>query len=220
MERFQDAVLTTTGDAVPGAVVSVFFAGTTSLAPLFSDNGVTVLANPITTGTDGEYAFYAQSGAYDIQIQRAGLVTETRPGVILFDPNDGGPILISSSISSLVQLLLSAPASTAKRIRLMSALLDRWRIESNNVAESGSNAGSNFVIERYNDAGALLGAALSIVRSSGAATFGGDLTLSPAASVTPPTNGQVAFQLTSNTQLTFRVRGSDGVVRSGNITLA
>lgn len=42
----------------------------------------------------------------------------------------------------------------------------------------------------------------------------------PAASVTPTVNGEVTFQLTSNTQLTFKVKGSDGVVRSASVTLS
>jgi len=33
-------------------------------------------------------------------------------------------------------------------------------------------------------------------------------------------NSRILFELTSNTQLTIRVRGNDGVVRSANITLA
>lgn len=41
-----------------------------------------------------------------------------------------------------------------------------------------------------------------------------------ATSVTPSTNSTMEFQLTSNTQLTIKVKGSDGVVRSANITLA
>jgi len=47
-----------------------------------------------------------------------------------------------------------------------------------------------------------------------------NVTLSPGASVTPANNGEVMFQLTSNTSLTFKVKGSDGTVRSGSITLA
>jgi hypothetical protein len=39
-------------------------------------------------------------------------------------------------------------------------------------------------------------------------------------SVVPSTNSTMEFQLTSNTQLTIKVKGSDGVVRSANITLA
>jgi hypothetical protein len=42
----------------------------------------------------------------------------------------------------------------------------------------------------------------------------------PGPSVTPLSNGEVTFQLTSNTQLTFKAKGSDGTVRSGSVTLA
>lgn len=46
------------------------------------------------------------------------------------------------------------------------------------------------------------------------------LSLFPAASVTPATNGEMVFQLTSNTALAIKVKGSDGTVRTGTITLA
>ena len=44
--------------------------------------------------------------------------------------------------------------------------------------------------------------------------------LNPPASSTPAANGSLAFELTSNTALTVKVRGSDGVVRSAVLTLA
>jgi hypothetical protein len=47
-----------------------------------------------------------------------------------------------------------------------------------------------------------------------------NVVMQPPASVTPANNGDVTFQLTSNTQLTIKVKGSDGVVRSTNLTLA
>ena len=47
-----------------------------------------------------------------------------------------------------------------------------------------------------------------------------NVTLSPPASVTPVNNGEMSFQLTSNTSLTIKVKGSDGVVRSASLTLA
>jgi hypothetical protein len=37
---------------------------------------------------------------------------------------------------------------------------------------------------------------------------------------TPPSNSQMSFELTSDTNLRFKVRGTDGVLRSGNITLS
>jgi len=42
----------------------------------------------------------------------------------------------------------------------------------------------------------------------------------PSTSVTPTINGQVVFELTSDTTLTIKVKGSDGTVRSGTITLS
>lgn len=41
-----------------------------------------------------------------------------------------------------------------------------------------------------------------------------------AASVTPANNGDLMFQATSNTSLTFKYKGSDGTVRSASVTLA
>ena len=47
-------------------------------------------------------------------------------------------------------------------------------------------------------------------------TFG----FTPGASVTPVDNGDVVFELTNNTTLTVKAKGSDGVVRSATLTLA
>lgn len=47
-----------------------------------------------------------------------------------------------------------------------------------------------------------------------------NIILSPPASVTPVNNGELTFEATSNTQLTFKLKGSDGTVRSGTLTLS
>ena len=47
-------------------------------------------------------------------------------------------------------------------------------------------------------------------------TFG----FTPGSSVTPIDNGDIVFEATSNTTFTVKLKGSDGVVRSGTITLA
>jgi len=51
-------------------------------------------------------------------------------------------------------------------------------------------------------------------------TFSGALLWSPGASVTPSVNGQITLELTNNTTLTIRAKGSDGTVRSAAITLS
>jgi uncharacterized protein YlzI (FlbEa/FlbD family) len=55
---------------------------------------------------------------------------------------------------------------------------------------------------------------------AGIKTFSGTVVQTPAATVVPATNGQMVFELTNNTTLTVRVKGSDGVVRSVALTLA
>lgn len=73
----------------------------------------------------------------------------------------------------------------------------RWALGEDNAAESGSNAGSNFFIARYNDAGAGLGTPVSINRANGGVTIG---TLS------------VSGSLTANSGI---LCGSNGVTYSG-----
>ena len=50
-------------------------------------------------------------------------------------------------------------------------------------------------------------------------TITSNLTVTPSASVTPASNGQLTFEATSNTSLTVKYKGSDGVVRSNVWTL-
>jgi len=45
-------------------------------------------------------------------------------------------------------------------------------------------------------------------------------TLGVGSTSTPPSNSQMSFELVSNTQLRIKVRGTDGVLRSANITLS
>jgi hypothetical protein len=76
-----------------------------------------------------------------------------------------------------------------------------------------------------------VGTATVIVTSAGSVGIGttrpihkldvdGPLQITPGSSVIPTNNGDVVFQLTSNTSLTIKAKGSDGVVRSVSLTLA
>jgi len=55
--------------------------------------------------------------------------------------------------------------------------LQRWAFRVNQDAESGSNAGTNFEIRRYNDAGTFIDSPISITRSNGTVAFGGNIEL-------------------------------------------
>ena len=54
----------------------------------------------------------------------------------------------------------------------------------------------------------------------GTALITGITTVGLGTTSTPPSNSQLSFELTSNTNLVIKVRGTDGVLRSANITLA
>ena len=58
-----------------------------------------------------------------------------------------------------------------RQIGVFTSGLLRWQFGANAVAESGTNAGSNFEIDAYDDSGSFLSSPLKITRSTGDATF-------------------------------------------------
>jgi hypothetical protein len=84
------------------------------------------------------------------------------------------PTLMYNSVDYMIEkaapvISINGFAGNHRQIQGMSASVLRWALNlGSNSAESGSDAGSNFSLARYDDAGALLSAsALNIARSSG-----------------------------------------------------
>ena len=71
----------------------------------------------------------------------------------------------------LPSLTLDAPAGTTRAIAFETAGKTRWLISATGSPESGANAGSDFLIGRYNDAGSLINDILGVVRSTGQLYF-------------------------------------------------
>lgn len=94
MQNFFDVVQTRTGDAISGAFVSVYDS-TNALATIYSDDGVTLQTNPMTTNTDGEYSFFAANGTYSLVITAAGYTGQTRSGIVLYDATAALPMIAS-----------------------------------------------------------------------------------------------------------------------------
>jgi hypothetical protein len=87
MQQFFDVVQTRSGAAIADVKVTVYNSSG-GAATLYSDNGVTPKANPVTTNADGEYSFYAANGTYSAAFSSSAYVNETRTGIQLFDPAD------------------------------------------------------------------------------------------------------------------------------------
>ena len=61
---------------------------------------------------------------------------------------------------------ITGAAAATQAVSLQTEDVTRWQVKSNSGAESGSNAGSDFQLEAFSDAGASLGAAFTVVRST------------------------------------------------------
>jgi hypothetical protein len=64
-------------------------------------------------------------------------------------------------------VLTGTVAGNVRQIKMQTSGVDRWQITPSFDAESGSDAGSNFQITRWSDAGSFLGTPLYITRSTG-----------------------------------------------------
>jgi hypothetical protein len=91
MEHKTDVLFDRAGNSIVGATVTVFNAGTTTKATIYSNNTGTIQANPFVTAADGSYGFYAANGRYDIVFAKAGysFTASNTAGIALFDLNEG-----------------------------------------------------------------------------------------------------------------------------------
>jgi hypothetical protein len=114
MERFSDNVADSRGRPFAGATVLVKLNGAT--ATIYSDNGTTVKANPLTTDADGEFWFYAANGDYTLTTTVvSGTVTTTKTtSVTLYDSEAALATSTGSSLIGFIQSGTGAVARTAQ----------------------------------------------------------------------------------------------------------
>jgi len=92
MQKYVNDIATVVGGSLAplaSASCAVYLTGTTTLASLYSDNGVTALTNPTTSSATGRLQFYAADGRYDIVCSKTGYTTTTITDVLLEDPAQG-----------------------------------------------------------------------------------------------------------------------------------
>lgn len=80
------------------------------------------------------------------------------------------PLSISGALSSTPAFTIDGAAGENRIIKLSTSGVIRWEIQATGTAESGSNAGSDFIVNRYNDAGVYQNTPFKITRSSGLLT--------------------------------------------------
>ena len=127
MQRYFGEKRTPSGQVEPGATVSVFNTGTSDLAKLYLasenlDTPVTGIANPMTTDSNGRYAFAALDGIYDIRAQGFGGVeftprvtiaqTSTYPATIYADLANTSNVSLGDGLIGVKQPLTGSIART------------------------------------------------------------------------------------------------------------
>ena len=125
-------------------------------------NRTTVLSNSL--GTTARINF---TGAVDVYCA----LPASR--AVIRDQNGNVTVAGDATLAKASPLLALSKAAAGQAATLAgrTAGVDRWRvILGADDAEGGSNAGSSFRVDRYNDAGTLLGTALELRRSDGRAT--------------------------------------------------
>jgi len=90
VQRYVNFIASTTGSnstlrVLSLATCTVYVSGTATLATLYSDNGVTPLANPFLSTSTGQVSFYAANGLYDLVVAKTGFETVTINAIELDD---------------------------------------------------------------------------------------------------------------------------------------
>ena len=121
---------------------------------------------------------YGQPGnsTYGLYMTSAGAITLP----VSLTVTTGTATFGNNTASGTINPIVNGAAGSYRGLLFQTAGSSRWVIQANNTAEGGSNAGSDFVINRFSDAGASLGPNFTITRSSGLVSLSAGLTVSGA----------------------------------------
>jgi hypothetical protein len=149
-------------DSKQATLVSGTNIKTINSTSLLGSGDITISANP--SGVSGAIQFsngsaFASDAAnffWDDTNNRLGIGTTTPLG-----------ILHLKRTADTTRMVMDGDAGQSKIITYRTAGLQRFGLYVNNTAESGSDAGSDFAIRAYSDAGTLLNTPVFIKRSTG-----------------------------------------------------
>jgi microcystin-dependent protein len=91
----------------------------------------------------------------------------------LFATTGAGTVIVrdASNRALTSDVAIVKAAGNGRSVAYFSGASQRWGAICDSTAESGSNAGSTFRLDRYSDAAAFLGSPLSVQRATGQVTF-------------------------------------------------
>ena len=171
----------------PGAAASILASSGAGLLQLV---GLGVAVAPVANilmlpdGAVGapclSFAADPDSGLYRFAADKVAIAAG---GVLAFSAMLGGAtraIKVGDDTNS-AQLYVAGAASNIRDVCWATGAAMRWIARCNDTAEAGADAGSDFQLLAYDDAGALLSIPLQVTRSTGVATFSANPVITNAA---------------------------------------
>jgi len=139
-----------------------------ALLPVQTGNSGKVLT---TDGTNVSWSSSAGGtpGGADTQIQYNDAGTFNGSSAFVINKSTGA--LTATNTFKSLGLLVSGNAATYRSLKLQTAGSDRWLVQANNTAESGSNVGSNFELVSVADNGLTQNIVMSVSRSTQVVNF-------------------------------------------------
>ena len=110
MDNHYECITRSGNRPAAGAQITVRKDG--ALATIYSDDGVTVQANPITAGSDGCFEFFAVDGVYEVTLSGNGIVTKTYRVTLSSGKTEFAPTFAQISNSTVARLIVVAADET------------------------------------------------------------------------------------------------------------
>lgn len=150
MQKYKSNITTTSGAAVRGVPVLVIDEDGNNAA-LFLDRAGTVPApNPLTTGPDGVFYFYAVNGRYSLRTTVDGVTITDDDVVLMMDPEEitvAGPI--AEAVAAAQAAAIAAEfAVEASGIPDLVAAAQNAVVDSNNAVTQATSAANNAAISK------------------------------------------------------------------------
>lgn len=167
--NYTDVSLIDDGEPVNSAPVAAAINALDDHLKTVTDDLAAVVAAPVITAS--------ASGAFSAETTFSAALTSalvSPPDIGATTPAAGNFDELALKTTGIALLAISGAAVNARGVRFQTLLSDRWQLYAAG-SESGGNTGSDLSFVRYGDTGTIIGAALTITRSSGAVAITGAL---------------------------------------------
>ena len=150
MQKYKSNITTTSGTAVRGVPVLVIDEDGNNAA-LFLDRAGTVPAqNPLTTGPDGVFYFYAVNGRYSLRTTVDGVTITDDDVVLMMDPEEitvAGPIAEAVAAAQAAAIAAEFAVEDSGIPDLVAAAQNAV-VDSNNAVTQATSAANNAAISK------------------------------------------------------------------------